>query len=132
MRYFFPLLFCWAMSAAPIEARAQQLPTPGEAIGRVFEGAGLRRAPDTPPDFVVNSRPQNMDYAPLSVSQPADRGPKKTPAELEAMGADLMRAAAENREKAARIKVPDSGRPNPAVSKKSATVKQRGATERVN
>jgi hypothetical protein len=45
-----------------------------------------------------------MDYVPLA-PKPQDR--RKTAAELEASGAALERAAAENRRRAARVKIPD-------------------------
>jgi hypothetical protein len=131
MRCFLSLFFCCSIAAAPVEADAQQLSSPGEAIGRIFDGVGLRRAPETPPDFVVNSRRNNMDYAPLSIAEPPERTPKKTPAEVEAMGADLMRAAAENQQKAARIKIPEAGHAAPMPAK-PAMAKRRGVPQRAN
>lgn len=121
------LMFCCAIAALPLKARAQV----GEAIGRILDGTNLRRAPPAPPDFVVNTRPDPgaLDYTPLSTPQPTDRSPKKTPAELEAIGADLARAAASNKDKAARIKTPDAAAPaaRSASPSKAASTRPRGA-----
>jgi hypothetical protein len=45
-----------------------------------------------------------MDYVPLA---PRPQDHRKTAAELEAAGTSLERAAAENRRRAARVKIPD-------------------------
>jgi hypothetical protein len=125
------LMFCCAAAALPLEARAQV----GEAIGRIFDATNLRRAPETPPDFVVNTRPEPgaLDYTPLSTPQPNDRTPKKTPAELEAIGNDLARAAASNKDKAARINIPDAASaPKSAPTSKADSTKPRRAVPRAN
>jgi hypothetical protein len=125
-------IFCCAVAALPLKARAQV----GEAIGHILDDTNFRRAPPTPPDFVVNTRPDPgaLDYTPLATPQPKDRSPKKTPAELEAIGADLARAAAINKEKAARIKTPDAAAPaaKPSSAAKAASTKPRGAAPRAN
>ena len=127
MRYFLPLV-CSLVALLPLEARAQG----GEAIGRILDDTNIRRPPPPPPDFVVKTRPDPdaLHYTPLQTPDPTDRSAKKTPAELEAIGADLARAGAANKEKAARIKIPDGGAPEPAA--KSAATKQRGTPPRAN
>ncbi len=77
--------------------------TGGQLIGGVFDALGLRKPPPAAPDFVRESRPEQMDYQPFT-PRPEKR---KTAAELQAAGAELERAAAENRRRAARVKVPD-------------------------
>jgi hypothetical protein len=87
-------------------ASAQQAvpSTGGEIIGGVFDALGLRKKPASEQDFVRESRPDHMDYVPLA---PKPQDHRKTAAELEASGAGLERAAAENRRRAARVKTPD-------------------------
>jgi hypothetical protein len=128
MRYLL-LLVCCLVAALPLNARAQV----GEAIGRILDDTNIRRAPPPPPDFVVKTRPDPdaLHYTPLQTPEPTDRTPKKTPAELEAIGAELSRAAAANKEKAARIKTPDAGLAATPAPKSTAT-KQRGEAPRAN
>jgi hypothetical protein len=77
----------------------------GQAIGRLFEGLGLRRPPPPAPDFVRESRTKNMDYVPLTPTP--EKNDKQRAAELRAAGAALERAAAQARQRAARVKAPD-------------------------
>ncbi len=77
--------------------------TGGQLIGGVFEALGIRKPPPPAPDFVRESRPEQMDYKPFT-PRPEKR---KTAADLQAAGAELERAAAENRRRAGRVKVPD-------------------------
>lgn len=79
--------------------------TGGELIGGVFDALGLRKKPTVDPDFVRESRPAQMDYMPMAPRPEKDR--RKSAAELQAAGAELDRAAAENRRRAARVKIPD-------------------------
>jgi len=92
-------------------ARAQQAPTGGETIGRILDAVKLRAAPTPPADFVVNSRPERMDYAPLA--PPPARTTPKTPADLDRLQAELAGAKARARARAARVKIPDAGAPPP-------------------
>jgi len=96
---------------APAFASAQEAPsTGGETIGRVFDALGLRSEPKPAPDFIQRARPdpQSLDYMPFSPPD-SGRAKPKTPAQLDAMGADLNQALARNRAAAARVKTPDTG-----------------------
>jgi hypothetical protein len=86
-------------------AAAQEGPpsTGGELIGGMFDALGIRKPRPAAPDFVRESRPEHTDYVPLA-PRPEKR---KTAAELQAAGAELDRAAAENRRRAGRVKTPD-------------------------
>jgi hypothetical protein len=100
-RFFLPALFAaLAGSAAAQEAGPS---TGGQIIGGLVDALGLRKTTHEQ-DFVRDSRPAALDYVPLA-PRPQDR--RKTAAELEASGASLERAAAENRRRAARVKIPD-------------------------
>jgi hypothetical protein len=109
-----PLLALGLMAAAllaPACAGAQEAPsTGGETIGRVFDALGLRSEPKPAPDFIQKARPdpQSLDYQPFSPPD-SERARAKTPAQLDAMGADLNRSLARNRAAAARVKIPDTG-----------------------
>jgi hypothetical protein len=90
--------------AAP--TRAQEAPaTGGQAIGGIVDALGLRAKPAPAPDFVRNSRREGLNYVPFSPPAPQSR--KKTPAEMQALGAELDKAVAESRRRAARVKVPN-------------------------
>jgi opacity protein-like surface antigen len=94
-----------AAGAALLATSALAQDAPGQAIGGIVEGLGLRKPPPPAPDFVRESRPAQLDYAPMAPKP--DQDPKKRAQALRASGADLDRAAAENRRRAARIKTPD-------------------------
>jgi len=86
-------------------AAAQEAPsTGGSLVGRIFDATGLRATPPPPADFVRESRPQQLDYVPLAPSPGPSK--KKTAAEMQTTAAQLDRAIAENRRKAARVKTP--------------------------
>lgn len=100
----FPLLA--AALALAGAAAAQEAPaTGGQAIGGLFDALGFRKPPPPARDFVRESRPESMDYEPLAPTPPPSK--KKTAAEMQAAGAALDRAIAENRRKAARVKTPN-------------------------
>lgn len=82
-------------------------------LGRLFDAAKLRSAPPPPPDFVQRTRPDpsRLDYMPMAPAGAPRAARKKTPEELRALGAGLDSAIAENRRKAARVKIPDAGAP---------------------
>lgn len=102
---FAALALAGAALALAGAARAQDAPpTGGRAIGAIFDGLGLRKPPAPAPDFVRESRPERLDYLPLAPRPGTSQ--KKTPAEMEALGAQLDRAIAENKRKAARVKTP--------------------------
>jgi hypothetical protein len=91
--------------AGPAAAQEAAPSTGGQAIGSIFDAFGLRKPVPAAPDFVRESRPERLDYVPLSPApEPTAR---KSAAELQAAGAALDRAAAENRRRAARVKIPN-------------------------
>jgi hypothetical protein len=100
----FPLAALLIVIASATAAQETGSMTGGQIIGGVYDALGLRKQPANEQDFVRESRPASMDYVPLA-PKPQDR--RKTAAELEASGAALERAAAENRRRAARVKIPD-------------------------
>ncbi len=100
----FALAAAFATLACAAAAQESGPSTGGQIIGGVFDALGLRKQPATEQDFVRESRPASTDYVPLT-AKPLDH--RKTAAELEASGAALERAAAENRRRAARVKIPD-------------------------
>ena len=104
---------CGAVLAYTQGARAQSL---GEAIGRMMEGANLRNSPPPPPDFVTNSRPEPgaQDYTPFAAPDAA-KAKKKTAKDFEAIGAELNKAGALNRQRGAQVARPEGGAPrNPS------------------
>jgi hypothetical protein len=86
-------------------ALAQEPTTGGRAIGAIFDGLGLRKPPGPAPDFVTNSRPETLDYAPLAPAP--EKAKKRSPSEMQAVGDELDRAIAQNRRRAARVKIPN-------------------------
>jgi hypothetical protein len=93
-----------ALIACP--AAAQEAPSSvGKAIGNAVEALGIRKPLPAAPDFVRESRPAELDYAPMAPRPEADA---KTRAQaLGAAGASLDGAAAEARRRAGRVKVPN-------------------------
>lgn len=86
-------------------AQEASISTGGQAIGGLVEALGLRKPTPAAPDFVRDSRPEQLNYVPLA---PTPEKPKKKDAEaLQAAGAALDRALAENRRRAARVKTPN-------------------------
>lgn len=77
--------------------------TGGRLIGGLVEALGIRKPPPAAPDFIRESRPDQLDYRPFEPRPEKS----KTAADLQAAGAELDRAAAANRRRAARVKVPD-------------------------
>jgi hypothetical protein len=96
--------FAFALISVP--AAAQEAPsTVGGAIGRAVEALGVRKTAPEAPDFVRESRPAELDYAPMAPKPVSD--PKKRAQALGAAGASLDGAAAEARRRAGRAKVPN-------------------------
>jgi hypothetical protein len=91
--------------AFPGASLAQEPTTGGRAIGAIFDGLGLRKPPGPAPDFVTNSRQETLDYAPLAPAP--EKAKKRSPAEMQAVGDELDRAIAQNRRRAARVKIPN-------------------------
>jgi hypothetical protein len=111
-----------ALAAAFVLARlcggaaAQEAPSGGAVIGDVLGALHLRQDPPPAADFVVHSRPapDSLKYQPMKPTQPPSG--KKTPAELDALGAELEGALQANRKAGARVAVPDPApRPGAAV-----------------
>lgn len=110
MKSLCALLLATALAAPSGAALAEDGPPAsiGAAIGSLFEGANLRRSAPPPADFVVRSRPAELDYQPLA--RPAAEPPKtRDPSQLQKLEKELAAAAAANRSRAARIRVPDGG-----------------------
>ncbi|PPD41000.1 MAG: hypothetical protein CTY15_14200 [Methylocystis sp.] len=80
-------------------------PTGGQAIGGLFDALGFLKPPPPAPDFVRESRPERLDYVPLAPRPETSR--RRPAAEAQTVGAELDRAIAENRRKAARVKTPN-------------------------
>lgn len=93
--------------ATPAFAQDAEEPSTGGAfIGRIYRSI-MPSAPETPTaDFVRQSRPGELDYRPFDPT--ADRSNRRKPAEeMARVTARLEAAAAANRRKAARVKIPD-------------------------
>lgn len=83
-------------------------------IGNVFDALHLRPERAPTPDFVEQSRkdPNTLDYRPMEPTEKTQK--KKTPAELDALGAELEGALTRNRRAAAGVKSPDSQSHSPS------------------
>jgi hypothetical protein len=91
-------------------------------IGNVLETLHLRQTPPPPQDFVVRSRPapDSLQYQPMKPTEKPTG--KKTPAQLDALGAELQGALEQNRKAGARVAVPDPA-PRPATPRRAAAAK---------
>jgi hypothetical protein len=101
-------LACGCFCFAPLNASAQEMSTPGQIIGDMYDALHFRPERPATPDFVEQSRkdPNTLDYRPMA---PAEKSQKqKTPAELDALGAELEGALARNQRAAASVKTPDT------------------------
>ena len=108
--------------AAAQEAEAQEGVSGGAIVGNVLETLHLRQTPPPAQDFVVRSRPapDQLQFQPM---KPAEKPTgKKTPAQLDALGAELEGALERNRKAAARVAVPDSAS-RPATPRRAAAAK---------
>jgi hypothetical protein len=110
-----------AQEAAPQEAEAQE-PVFGAAIGDVLETLHLRQTPPPAQDFVVRSRPapDSLHYQPMKPTEKPTG--KKTPAQLDALGAELQGALERNRKAGARVAVPDPAA-RPATPRRAVAAK---------
>ncbi len=88
-------------------AGAQEAVSGGAVIGDVLETLHLRQTPPPAQDFVVRSRPapDSLDYQPMKPTEKPTG--KKTPAQLDALGAELQGALEQNRKAGARVAMPD-------------------------
>ena len=108
--------------AAAQEAEGQETVSSGAMVGNVLETLHLRQTPPPAQDFVVRSRPapDQLQYQPMKPTEkPAG---KKTPAQLDALGAELQGALEQNRKAGARVAVPDPA-PRPATPRRAAAAK---------
>jgi hypothetical protein len=126
MRRLAVLGLCGAVLTFAPSAFAQSM---GEVIGHIFDGANLRNSPPPAPDFVVNSRPEtnSRDYTPFGAPDAAAASRKKTAKDFEAIGAELQRAGAINRQRGAQAKAPGSvsGNAPKTSARTSKTVNKR-------
>ena len=88
-------------------AGAQEAVSGGAVIGDVLETLHLRQTPPPAQDFVVRSRPapDSLNYQPMKPTEKPTG--KKTPAQLDALGAELQGALEQNRKAGARVAMPD-------------------------
>jgi hypothetical protein len=104
------------------EAAAQEATSGGTMVGNVLETLHLRQTPPPAQDFVVRSRPapDQLQFQPMKPTEKPTG--KKTPAQLDALGAELEGALERNRKAAARVAVPDSAS-RPATPRRAAAAK---------
>lgn len=117
-------LVAFVALSAPARAADGGPATIGEAIGKLFESANLRSTPPPAADFVVRSRPAELDYTPLAKPQTGPPGTRNA-SELQKLEKELGAAAAANRSRAARVRAPDGG-----AAKQRASVEARGRATR--
>ena len=103
-------------------AAAQETASGGAMVGNVLETLHLRQTPPPAQDFVVRSRPapDQLQYQPMKPTEKPTG--KKTPAQLDALGAELQGALEQNRKAGARVAVPDPA-PRPATPRRAAAAK---------
>ena len=107
LRVLIALAAALALSSLPGEAAAQEAEgqetvTGGAMVGNVLETLRLRQTPPPAQDFVVRSRPapDQLQYQPMKPTEKPTG--KKTPAQLDALGAELQGALEQNRKAGAR------------------------------
>jgi len=127
LRVLIALAAALALSSLPGEAAAQEAEGPetvsgGAMVGNVLETLHLRQTPPPAQDFVVRSRPapDQLQYQPMKPTEKPTG--KKTPAQLDALGAELQGALEQNRKAGARVAVPDPA-PRPATPRRAAAAK---------
>lgn len=115
-------LVLWGLCAS---ASAQEANSPGAVVGDVLDALHLRQEPPAAADFVVRSRPApgSLDYQPMKPTEKSEK--KKTPAQLDALGAELESALAQNRRAGARVAAPDPA-PRPAPRRAAGTKPPQG------
>lgn len=111
------------LAAAASGARAQEVgrQSVGESIGKFFQGLDMRRTPAPAADFVVRSRTGATGYTPFAAPTPAadvKKDAKKNAARAAALEKELAAAAAANRARAARVKIPDAPKERRAETKR--------------
>ena len=127
LRVLIALAAALALSSLPGEAAAQEAEgqetvSGGAMVGNVLETLRLRQTPPPAQDFVVRSRPapDQLQYQPMKPTEKPTG--KKTPAQLDALGAELQGALEQNRKAGARVAVPDPA-PRPATPRRAAAAK---------
>ena len=127
LRVLIALAAALALSSLPGEAAAQEAEgqetvSGGAIVGNVLETLRLRQTPPPAQDFVVRSRPapDQLQYQPMKPTEKPTG--KKTPAQLDALGAELQGALEQNRKAGARVAVPDPA-PRPATPRRAAAAK---------
>ena len=127
LRVLIALAAALALSSLPGEAAAQEAEgqetvTGGAMVGNVLETLRLRQTPPPAQDFVVRSRPapDQLQYQPMKPTEKPTG--KKTPAQLDALGAELQGALEQNWKAGARAAVPDPA-PRPATPRRAAAAK---------
>ena len=105
--------------AAAQEAEAPKAVSGGAMVGDVLDTLHLRQTPPPAQDFVVRSRPapDQLQYQPMKPTEKPTG--KKTPAQLDALGAELQGALEQNRKAGARVAAPDPA-PRPAARRAAA------------
>jgi hypothetical protein len=108
--------------AAAQVAQPQEAASGGAVVGDVLDTLHLRQTPPPAQDFVVRSRPapDELHYQPMKPTEKPTG--KKTPAQLDALGAELEGALEQNRKAGARVAVPDSAS-RPAAPRRAAAAK---------
>ncbi|WP_159729812.1 hypothetical protein [Methylosinus sp. Ce-a6] len=111
-------LILFAVAAGGARAQEGGSETVGESIGNFFEGLDMRRTPPPPADFVVRSRTGATGYTPFVAPAPdAAKDAKKSAARAATLEKELAAAAAANRARAARVKIPDAPKERRAETK---------------
>jgi hypothetical protein len=99
-----------ALASAAASARAQEAApgSIGEAIGKIIEGVEIRAPQARPAEFVTRSRPATLDYQPLAPAGARKVDKAKNAQQAQALEKELTAAAAANRRRAARVKIPEA------------------------
>ena len=110
-------------AAAAQEPETKEAGSGGAVIGDVLETLHLRRTAPPAQDFVARSRPDpdQLHYQPMKPTEkPTEKlARKKTPEQLDALGAELESALERNRKAGARVAAPDAA-PRPAARRAAA------------
>ncbi|WP_146188367.1 hypothetical protein [Methylosinus sporium] len=110
-------------AVAAVAARAQEAgsETVGQSIGKFFEGMEMRRSAPAPAEFVERSRNGATGYTPFAAPRPAadvKTDAKKSAARAASLEKELAAAAAANRARGARVKIPDAPKERRAETKR--------------
>jgi len=120
-RFAICLTFLAVAATGGAHAQESGSETVGASIGKFFEGLDMRRPPPPPADFVTHSRTGATSYTPFAApTPPADvkKDAKKSAARAAALEKELAAAAAANRARGARVKIPDAPKERRAETKR--------------